>query len=103
MALEAKAVSQILESKRSDYVIGPSARMQVTDPNDNPGTTPELVRITGDVVFDSKDQPKSTYNKGPNYRGHGISGVEDENGPGHSRLEKNTNDVPGLRQVETAS
>ena len=63
MVLEAKRVSLILESKGSDYVIGPSARMQVTDQNDNPGTTAEPVRITGDVVFDSKDHPKSTYNK----------------------------------------
>lgn len=39
-------------------MIGPSSRMQVNNPNDNPGTTPDLVRIAGDVVLDSKDQPK---------------------------------------------
>ena len=32
-----------------------------------------------------------------------ISGIQDENGRGHSCLEKATNDSPGLRQVEPGS
>jgi len=48
-------------------------------------------------------QLKLTSNKWPNYGGHGISGIEDENGPGHGRVEETTNDSLGLQQVESAS